>query len=177
MNNKCKKCKKTGAQSICSRCTFVYYCSKECQISDWPQHKRNCYTLEQQRQQRDIARDNLFTLLTKKIAGNVIILNAWYREARGYVEVEIGESLDELMGLYYSQTQYSRVPNSHFLHMKYVVEDSSTYDAHSELDKCFVVYKLKDVTHEQIVEIRLSAQQVKEKQKQPSQEWSIMIDM
>ena len=26
----------------CSRCKFVAYCSKECQVASWPVHKRNC---------------------------------------------------------------------------------------------------------------------------------------
>lgn len=164
---KCRKCKKPDSPSACSRCNLAFYCGKECQLNDWPQHKRNCYTLEQQQQQRAHARCNLFESITKKIAGNVIILNAWYRESRGYIEVEISESLDDLL---------NSGGTCHFLHMKYVVENSEIYDSHSEPDKCIVIYKLKDLTHENTVTIRLSPAQVKEKQKQPSQEWSIMID-
>ena len=108
----------------------------------------------------------LFESITKKITGNVIIMNAWYRELRGYIEVEISETLDDLLS----------GPSSHFLHMKYIVENSEIYDSHSEPDKCIVVYKLKDLTHENAITIRLSPAQVKEKQKQPSQEWSIMMD-
>ena len=164
---KCQKCKKPNAQSTCGKCNRVYYCGRECQLAEWSQHKRNCYSLEQQQHMRSAATDSLFASITKKIAGNVIILNAWYRESRGYIEVQISESLDELL---------LSSPGSHFLHLKYVVEDSSIYDAHSEPDKCIVVYKLNDLTRESVVAIRLSSSQVKEKQKQPTQEWSIMTD-
>ena len=166
MGKKCRKCKKPDAYSICSRCNLAFYCGKECQLVDWPNHKRSCYTMDQQRQQRIHACEQLFESITKKIAGNIIIMNAWYRELRGYIEVEISETLDDLLS----------GPSSHFLHMKYIVEDSEIYDSHSEPDKCIVVYNLKDLTHENIITVRLSPALVKEKQKQPSQEWSIMID-
>jgi hypothetical protein len=26
----------------CSRCTQVYYCSRECQVADWSRHKPDC---------------------------------------------------------------------------------------------------------------------------------------
>ena len=28
--------------SVCSRCTISQYCSRKCQVSDWPQHKFEC---------------------------------------------------------------------------------------------------------------------------------------
>ena len=28
--------------SLCSRCMIDQYCSRECQVAAWPEHKRNC---------------------------------------------------------------------------------------------------------------------------------------
>lgn len=39
--NQCGKCKKI-ARKKCSKCERVYYCSRECQVTDWPSHKIEC---------------------------------------------------------------------------------------------------------------------------------------
>ena len=28
--------------SVCSRCMVTQYCSRECQVADWPEHKEDC---------------------------------------------------------------------------------------------------------------------------------------
>ncbi|MDR3646552.1 MAG: zinc finger MYND domain-containing protein [Candidatus Babeliales bacterium] len=41
----CKSCKCVKPQNelkICSRCSSVYYCNRECQVSDWQDHKKTC---------------------------------------------------------------------------------------------------------------------------------------
>ena len=41
----CRVCSKMGAgQSIknCGRCKTAFYCSRECQVKDWPLHKTDC---------------------------------------------------------------------------------------------------------------------------------------
>ena len=44
----CQKCKKrepnrnTGHFKCCGRCKHVFYCSRECQKGDWPEHKLTC---------------------------------------------------------------------------------------------------------------------------------------
>ena len=41
MSFKCQFCGKEGALR-CSKCKRVYYCSKQCQVRDWPIHKSVC---------------------------------------------------------------------------------------------------------------------------------------
>ena len=41
MGFKCQFCGKEGALR-CSKCKRVYYCSKQCQVRDWPMHKSVC---------------------------------------------------------------------------------------------------------------------------------------
>lgn len=42
---KCEKCSKEATKR-CSRCKKVWYCSKECQVSHWPQHSQGCSSKE-----------------------------------------------------------------------------------------------------------------------------------
>ena len=46
-NNSCNYCQTDKIKlSICSRCKTRYYCSQECQKSDWPEHKKICKRLD-----------------------------------------------------------------------------------------------------------------------------------
>lgn len=38
----CVVCDATGKVRHCARCKAVYYCSKECQVAHWPEHKAMC---------------------------------------------------------------------------------------------------------------------------------------
>ncbi|GFH61356.1 hypothetical protein CTEN210_17832 [Chaetoceros tenuissimus] len=45
--NVCTKCLKSDADigsklSVCSKCNAAYYCSRKCQVEDWPTHKSKC---------------------------------------------------------------------------------------------------------------------------------------
>ena len=42
MNCKAKETEGGPELSVCTACRDAYYCSRECQISDWPRHKANC---------------------------------------------------------------------------------------------------------------------------------------
>lgn len=39
--HQCAKCDKPALKK-CFQCKQVYYCCRECQVSDWPQHKKRC---------------------------------------------------------------------------------------------------------------------------------------
>ena len=45
--SKCFKCKKVYDKNmvkckVCKKCHSITYCSKECQVEDWPRHRENC---------------------------------------------------------------------------------------------------------------------------------------
>jgi hypothetical protein len=44
--NICNICKK-NAKFQCGKCNTTRYCSKECQLDDWPRHKKICTILEE----------------------------------------------------------------------------------------------------------------------------------
>ena len=39
---RCKVIKERVVLSVCSRCMIEQYCSRECQLADWPEHKSSC---------------------------------------------------------------------------------------------------------------------------------------
>ncbi|XP_055628493.1 zinc finger MYND domain-containing protein 10 homolog isoform X2 [Toxorhynchites rutilus septentrionalis] len=41
----CEVCKKS-AEKKCSKCECIFYCSRECQVSDWTRHKKQCHHLK-----------------------------------------------------------------------------------------------------------------------------------
>ena len=47
--NMCHACQKAAQDTTlkkCSRCKKVKYCSKECQVKDWKNHKKHCRKIE-----------------------------------------------------------------------------------------------------------------------------------
>eukprot|EP00920_Eleutheroschizon_duboscqi_P022363 GHVT01054156.1.p1 GENE.GHVT01054156.1~~GHVT01054156.1.p1 ORF type:complete len:431 (-),score=38.20 GHVT01054156.1:13644-14936(-) len=38
----CRRCGKSGAETLCFRCTLERYCCVECQRRDWSRHKKTC---------------------------------------------------------------------------------------------------------------------------------------
>ena len=41
-SKECFQCKKSVAKNRCSRCHIVRYCSKDCQVKHWPEHRLKC---------------------------------------------------------------------------------------------------------------------------------------
>ena len=52
MSRACQACSRTRGNGVggkllrCSRCNGPHYCSKACQVADWPAHKLQCQTLQ-----------------------------------------------------------------------------------------------------------------------------------
>jgi MYND finger len=42
VGKKCKVCGEHGARKKCGKCMNVVYCSRECQVADWREHKASC---------------------------------------------------------------------------------------------------------------------------------------
>jgi hypothetical protein len=42
----CVVCNKNDSKARCSKCRAVYYCSEECQRTDWKNHKEKCDDLK-----------------------------------------------------------------------------------------------------------------------------------
>jgi hypothetical protein len=53
-NAKCDDCWTIPKEALklCSRCKIVSYCSKECQMKDWPDHKKHCKVLTELRKDK-----------------------------------------------------------------------------------------------------------------------------
>lgn len=184
MQSLCANCNKPDPRSKCSRC-LITYCDRDCQLKHWTVHKQTCKSAEQKSAELSALITDLFSKIIHLIAGNIIILNAWYRKERGLVEIEVTETLGDLAS-----------PGTHFLHLSYKdlsgeisggentgdtsrsdkIQSSTVQDKYSELDKCYVRFVLKNYNYETFVPIRLSAPAVRAKQPQPSRDWSLMFD-
>ena len=42
MSAECDNCKKRGASNRCSKCRYVHYCDRTCQVGGWKAHKKVC---------------------------------------------------------------------------------------------------------------------------------------
>jgi len=51
----CDACGIASPQKCCARCLSFYYCSKECQITHWKEHKPTCTTLKKLRENSEAA--------------------------------------------------------------------------------------------------------------------------
>lgn len=38
----CRLCNELGVPNWCGQCQAMVYCSRECQVKDWPRHKKEC---------------------------------------------------------------------------------------------------------------------------------------
>ena len=59
MSHNCNFCNKPNVSLRCSQCSQYYYCSKQCQVSDWKQgHKKICKKLMEKKKATSKCRGN-----------------------------------------------------------------------------------------------------------------------
>ena len=72
----CKVCKQKGKAKRCTGCYLVWYCSRNCQVSDWDSHRAECKETMDSYKLAELDKDTDFTLFnfasgkaTSKLAG------------------------------------------------------------------------------------------------------------
>jgi hypothetical protein len=71
----------------CGACASVFYCSRECQIADWPKHKPECKKDEKKQDISEVVRlrDEYFQLLQTDVSLNrqcAALLKACYAKSK-----------------------------------------------------------------------------------------------
>eukprot|EP00111_Clytia_hemisphaerica_P007374 TCONS_00021447-protein len=80
---KCNVCDQPDSNR-CSQCQTVYYCSKECQVSDWKNHKKRCKEISKEKKATQEATNSSFeqqilSFLTTKPSSNFKISEEYKR--------------------------------------------------------------------------------------------------
>jgi hypothetical protein len=97
----CANCNKADAKYSCKPCLSVKYCSKECQIAHWKEHKPSCLM---QRKERDIERGGL--QLSQRHADSVPSV---FKSEEG---TQLKQELKEQLGPLANQVQMRGDPSS-----------------------------------------------------------------
>lgn len=106
MKGKCKKCK-IPAEMACARCGMVHYCSRNCQVQDWPTHKQVCVSPA-------VRRESWVLTLVGRIRGNISAMAVHYPGE--CIHADLTETIDEFMN----------VGSLHMVHLSTKDSDLST---------------------------------------------------
>lgn len=99
MNKNCNHCNKPSS-NICSKCKFVKYCSKQCQINDWKDHEYFCKRIDELRQMEKM-RVNKKKFTNEEL--DVLIKNFFSltaEEKNTYVDVQMSLLTDDLLPIF-----------------------------------------------------------------------------
>ncbi len=169
------------SKSKCSRCNSVHYCSRECQLLHWPDHKAQCNKQRADENNKAfIAQfkcERFLEHANKRIFGNICILAAHHFEdiydgttnvrARCTIEVTINESIDEFIQ-----------PGSfHFAYLNYVYEPRDQIVSFTPVIK--VIYVLNDFkfTIETPITNPTNLTNLKKLNPKPDPDWCIMFEL
>lgn len=161
-NFTCAFCAKTAAMQ-CSRCMSDMYCNRECQSSDWVNHKQKCFSAREKAQ--------IVSNINKKISGNISILDAYYRSSEDIASynaifVEINETLLEFVK-----------GSIHFAHLRFVndyrCDEYSDFTLDIDKPEPAVIYIFSNYYTWMPMILPANPQKIRAKYPKPGTDWSI----
>ena len=102
--NVCSFCQEPGNKK-CSICKIRPYCSKDCQVKDWQNHKKNCVSSEQMRDMLDVVGDYLTNNLN-----NIVQMISVSKE-NGYDTSILGLNIEQLISIVDLIQQKTDIPD------------------------------------------------------------------
>lgn len=110
----CERCGKPAPQK-CGRCKEATYCSKECQVAAWPEHKKVCVDKVAAEKKRQEIYANFIIHANARITGNIFIMasHRYKTDGPGIILIEITETMQEFI----------KGGSIHFAHMNFVPSD------------------------------------------------------
>ncbi len=137
-----------GTNSRCSKCMIVLYCTRQCQLNDWPRHKIECALTVRQRKFIECAH--------QRVAGNILIMIA-HRLGTCKITARIDETIEEFI----------KDSSLHFAHLSAA--------PHTDY---VVTYSLQNFTYSiRIDPGTIDLEALKKRYPDPGADWTVYFEM